>query len=58
MKSTMAHLVTRVSKLIAPLALALAITTANATCYIFTYQPKEPESLKLYRASHKSVLLS
>lgn len=56
MKNTFAHLITRVSKLIAPLALALAVTTANATCYFFTYQSEAPKSLEKYRASHRREL--
>ena len=36
---------------IAPLALAIAIMTANSTCYIFSYQPTPPKSLSKYRVN-------
>lgn len=34
---------------IAPLALALAIMTANSTCFVFTHQPTPPLGLTKYR---------
>ena len=34
---------------IAPLALALAIMTANSTCFVFTHQPTPPSCLAKYR---------
>lgn len=46
MTNTMKKILIRFSKLIAPLSLALAIMTSNATCYFFTYQPNEPEKLR------------
>lgn len=49
MKNAIANLLTKTVKMIAPLVLALAVSTANTTCLIFTYQPKEPENLKKYR---------
>lgn len=35
-----------VSRFAAPLAMGLAILTANSTCFCFSYQPEEPEGLK------------
>lgn len=54
MKKTLVYLITRASKLIAPLALVLAVTTANATCFFFTYQPVIPESIEKYHAIHRN----
>lgn len=56
MKNNISRLITRTAGMIAPLALALAVASANATCYIFTYQPEEPKSLKSYCTRHKSAL--
>lgn len=35
----------RLSSLAAPLALAMAIMTANSTCFFLSYQPDEPSCL-------------
>ena len=35
-----------VSRFVAPLAMGLAILTANSACFYFTYQPEEPACLK------------
>lgn len=39
----------RVVGAIAPMALALAVYTANSTCLFFSYQPKEPAALQRYK---------
>jgi cyclic lactone autoinducer peptide len=39
----------KMSKMVAPLALALAVLTANSTCFFLSYQPNEPERLKEIR---------
>ena len=49
MKSKILSLINEASKFVAPLALSLAIMTANSTCYCFTYQPDMPKSLDKYR---------
>lgn len=49
MKNKLSHLINKTSKFAAPFALALAIMTANSTCYFFTYQPDVPKSLDKYR---------
>lgn len=49
MKNKLSYLINKTSKFAAPLALALAIMTANSTCYFFTYQPDVPKSLDKYR---------
>ena len=49
MKNKLSNLISRTSKFAAPLALALAIITANSTCYFFSYQPDVPKSLDKYR---------
>lgn len=49
MKNKILNLINKTSKFVAPLALALAIMTANSTCYCFTYQPDVPKSLDKYR---------
>ncbi len=46
MKNTLSSFIVKSTKFIAPLALALAVTTANTTCLVFTYQPEAPENLK------------
>lgn len=38
----------QLSRVVAPLTLALAIVTANSTCWWFTYQPNVPEGMKRY----------
>ena len=38
----------KLSGIVAPLALALAVSTANSTCWYYTYQPKAPEVLSRY----------
>ncbi len=48
MKNVIPNLLTKTAKMIAPLVLALAVSTANTTCLFFTYQPEEPESMKKY----------
>ncbi len=35
-----------VSRFAAPLALGLAVLTANSTCFCLSYQPEEPACLK------------
>ena len=42
-------ILSKVMKFSAPLALALAILTANSACYYFSYQPDVPRSLDRYR---------
>lgn len=37
---------TKLSKIVAPLALTLAVMTANSTCFFLSYQPEEPKCLK------------
>lgn len=46
MKHNLKKYITKAAGVVAPLALALAVMTANATCYFFTYQPEVPKSLK------------
>lgn len=36
----------RISKIMAPVALALAVLTVNSTCFCYSYQPDVPQSLK------------
>lgn len=48
MKEAIANLRTKTAKMIAPLVLVLAVSTANTTCLFFTYQPEEPEGMKKY----------
>lgn len=40
-KSTFVQL----SAVVAPLALALAVLTANSTCFFLSYQPDEPDNM-------------
>ncbi len=40
------NILTRISTIIAPLALALAVATASSTCFFLSYQPEEPACLK------------
>lgn len=49
MKNKLFNLISKTSRLVAPFALALAIMTANSTCYFFSYQPDVPKSLDKYR---------
>lgn len=42
-------ILSKMMKFSAPLALALAILSANSACYYFTYQPEVPSSLDRYR---------
>lgn len=49
MKNKLSNLINKTSKFMAPFALALAIMTANSTCYFFSYQPDVPKSLNKYR---------
>lgn len=43
----------KATKNVAPLALALAVLTANATCYFFTFQPDVPNELKNIITKHR-----
>lgn len=49
MKNRFLSIISKAGKITAPLALALAIMTANSTCYFFTHQPDVPRSLDKYR---------
>ena len=49
MKNKLFKIVNRAGEIVAPLALAMAIMTANSTCYFFSYQPDLPKSLDKYR---------
>lgn len=49
MKSRFLSIIYKAGKITAPLALALAIMTANSTCYFFSYQPDVPKSLDKYQ---------
>lgn len=49
MKNKLSNLISKTSRLVAPFALALAIMTANSTCYFFSYQPDVPKGLDKYR---------
>ncbi len=49
MKNKMFAILNRFGKVAAPFALAMAILTANSTCYFFTYQPDTPKCLDKYR---------
>ena len=44
-------ILSKMMKFSAPLALALAILTANSAFYYFSYQPDVPRSLDRYRRS-------
>lgn len=44
----------RALTVVAPMALALAVFTANSTCLFFSYQPDEPEGLQRYKLGHRS----
>lgn len=35
----------KLSAVVAPLALALAVLTANSTCFFLSYQPDEPAKM-------------
>lgn len=48
MKNVISNLLTKTAKMIVPLVLVLAVSTANTTCLFFTYQPEEPEGMKKY----------
>lgn len=39
-------LLLKCSRMLAPLAMALAVVTVNSTCFFYTYQPEVPEKLK------------
>lgn len=43
----------KLSGVVAPLALVLAIITANSTCIAFTNQPTPPEQLNRYKMVKK-----
>lgn len=49
MKKKIMSILAKSGKFAAPIALALAILTANSTCYFFSYQPDVPKSLDRYR---------
>lgn len=49
MKNRFLSIISKAGKITAPLALALAIMTANSTCYFFSYQPDVPQGLEKYR---------
>lgn len=49
MKNKFSHFINKISKYAAPFALALAIMTANSTCFFFTCQPDVPKSLDKFR---------
>jgi cyclic lactone autoinducer peptide len=53
MKTIKSYII-QMSKIVAPLALALAVLTANSTCICFTNQPKEPDSLRKYKIDKHS----
>ena len=38
----------------APLALALAVLTTNATCHFFSYQPDEPAGIEKYKHNRRN----
>lgn len=40
----------KIAGAVAPLALALAVITANSTCICFSNQPTPPEQLNKYKA--------
>lgn len=46
MKTKLNNLFRKLSRFVAPLALSLAILTANSTCFYLSYQPDEPAALK------------
>ena len=48
MKRKLTTMARRLSSIAAPLALALAVVTANSTCWWFTYQPDVPDTMKKY----------
>jgi cyclic lactone autoinducer peptide len=48
MRKRLSNVLNKVSRIVAPLTLALAIITANSTCYFFSYQPDVPQCLKKY----------
>lgn len=39
----------RMLSVVAPMALALAVFTANSTCFIFSHQPDEPTGIEEYK---------
>ncbi len=43
---------------VAPMALALAVMTANSAYFFFSYQPDKPEGLQRYKLGHRSSTLS
>ena len=49
MKNKLYSAISRISKIAAPFALALAVMTVNSTCYFFSCQPDVPKSLDKYR---------
>lgn len=49
MKNKLFKIINRAGEIVAPLALAMAIITANSTCFFFTCQPDVPKSLDKYR---------
>jgi len=49
MRNKLKQFLCKHSALLAMLALTLAATTANATCFYLSYQPDEPASLSKFR---------
>lgn len=49
MKEKFLSIISKAGKFVAPFALALAVMTANSTCFFFTCQPDVPKSLDKYR---------
>lgn len=49
MKKIIKQYAYKISGIIAPFALALAILTANSTCFYYTFQPNEPACMNKYR---------
>lgn len=49
MKNKVFKIINRAGEIVAPLAMVMAIMTANSTCYFFTCQPDVPKSLDKYR---------
>lgn len=43
----------QLSAVVAPLALALAVLTANSTCFFLSYQPDEPANMRQLTAHYK-----
>ena len=48
--NTMIKTLKKIAGVVAPLALALAVVTANSTCIAFSNQPTPPEALNKHKA--------